>query len=86
MGSRRASAPTSTAALTTLSLDAYAGKRLGPVDAELSHWQAQGTVQYLDFLLNPLDQDFRDADQRETARQPRGRLDQHPAHEPHWTS
>ncbi len=44
-----------------LNLNVYAGKRLGPVDVELSHWRAQGTVQYLDFLLSPLDQDFLNA-------------------------
>jgi vitamin B12 transporter len=44
-----------------LSLNLYGGKRLGPLDVELSHWEAQGQAQYLDFLLNPLEQDFRDA-------------------------
>jgi vitamin B12 transporter len=44
-----------------LSLNLDGGKRLGPLDVELSHWEAQGRAQYLDFLLNPLEQDFRDA-------------------------
>lgn len=41
---------------TTVS--AYAGLGLGFLDAELSHWQARGNVEYLGFLLDPLDQDF----------------------------
>ncbi len=42
------------------SLQGYAGTHLGPVDVELSHFQTQGTVEYLDFSLNPVSQDFHD--------------------------
>ena len=40
------------------SLNLYFGKRFGAVNAELSHWQAGGTSDYLDFSLAPLSQDF----------------------------
>jgi vitamin B12 transporter len=43
------------------SVNAYAGARLGAVDAELSHYQAGGNTEYLDFFLAPLDQDFENA-------------------------
>ncbi|RMD70726.1 MAG: TonB-dependent receptor [Gammaproteobacteria bacterium] len=43
-----------------VSFRGHAGTHWGPVDVELSHFQAQGTVEYLDFFLNPLDQDFYD--------------------------
>lgn len=44
-----------------LSFNAYAGRRFGAVDVELSHWQAQGNTEYLDFFLAPLDQDFKNS-------------------------
>lgn len=44
-----------------LSFNAYAGRRFGPLDVEFSHWQAQGTTEYLDFLLAPMDQDFKNS-------------------------
>jgi vitamin B12 transporter len=40
------------------SLNLYVGKQLGKVDAELSHWQAGGTSDYLDYSLAPLSQDY----------------------------
>jgi vitamin B12 transporter len=40
------------------SLNLYVGKQLGGVDAELSHWQAGGTSDYLDYSLAPLSQDY----------------------------
>lgn len=43
------------------SISAHAGTRLGAVDAELTHFQAAGTTEYLDFFLTPLDQDFENA-------------------------
>jgi vitamin B12 transporter len=43
------------------SLNAYAGTDLGPIEVEASHWQAQGRVEYLGFLLEPQDQDFRNS-------------------------
>jgi vitamin B12 transporter len=40
-------------------VNAYIGTVLGNgLDIELSHWQASGRNEYLNFLLNPLDQDF----------------------------
>ncbi len=39
-------------------VSAYGGTLLGRLDAELSHWQAQGNIEYYDFSLTPLDQDF----------------------------
>lgn len=43
------------------SVNAYAGARIGAVDAEISHFQAAGNTEYLDFFLAPLDQDFENA-------------------------
>jgi vitamin B12 transporter len=43
------------------SFNARAGRRFGPVDIEVSHYQAQGKSEYLDFFLTPLDEDFLDA-------------------------
>jgi len=40
------------------SLNLYLGKQLGGVDLELSHWQAGGTTDYLDYSLAPLSQDY----------------------------
>jgi len=40
---------------------AYAGFDAGAFDIELSHWQAQGRAEYVDFLLVPLDQNFDNA-------------------------
>lgn len=41
-----------------LSLNLYGGKRFGNTNVELSHWQAGGTSDYLDFFLAPLSQDY----------------------------
>jgi vitamin B12 transporter len=41
-----------------LSLNLYGSKRFGDTNVELSHWQAGGTSDYLDFTLAPLSQDF----------------------------
>jgi vitamin B12 transporter len=43
------------------SVNARLGGRLGGVDAELSHYQARGNTEYLDFFQTPLDQDFLDS-------------------------
>lgn len=43
------------------SVKAFAGTRLGALDAELSHFQAAGNVEYLDFFLTPIDQDYENA-------------------------
>ena len=42
-----------------LTLNLHAGRRFGSSYATLRHWQAEGTNEYLDFFLTPLDQDFR---------------------------
>jgi len=36
----------------------YFQRRLGLNDVSIRHWQAEGNVEYLDFFLAPLDQDF----------------------------
>lgn len=41
-----------------LSANAYARREFGFGDVTLRHWRASGTVEYLDFFLSPLDQDF----------------------------
>ena len=42
-----------------LSLNVHAGKRLGEHHISLRHWRAAGNVEYFDFLLSPLDQDYK---------------------------
>ena len=44
-----------------LSANIYWRRRLGKNDVSIRHWQASGTVEYLDFFLSPLDQDFKNA-------------------------
>ena len=44
-----------------LSLNAYAARDIGRGEISLRHWRAEGTVEYLDFFLEPLDQDFRNS-------------------------
>ena len=41
-----------------LSLNLYGSKRFGSTNVELSHWQAGGTSDYLDFSLVPISEDF----------------------------
>lgn len=41
-----------------LSINLFAKKTFTTSDITLRHWQANGKVEYLDFLLSPLDQDF----------------------------
>lgn len=43
------------------SLNAYAARDIGRGEVGLRHWRAEGTVEYLDFFLEPLDQDFRNS-------------------------
>jgi len=43
---------------TNTSVSLSGSKRLGPIDSELSLWQASGTSDYLDFTLNPISQDY----------------------------
>ena len=44
-----------------LTANAYWRRRLGKNDVSIRHWQASGTVEYVDFFLSPLDQDFKNA-------------------------
>ena len=44
-----------------LSANIYWRRRLGKNDVSIRHWQASGAVEYLDFFLSPLDQDFKNA-------------------------
>ncbi|MDR2876570.1 MAG: TonB-dependent receptor [Chromatiales bacterium] len=41
-----------------LGVNAHVGQRFSLFDVELTHFQAQGNTEYLDFFLAPLDQDF----------------------------
>lgn len=41
-----------------LNLHLYGKRRLGETDAQISYWHSSGTTEYLDFLLNPVDQDY----------------------------
>ena len=45
-------------AYDNLSLNLYGGKTFGDTHVELSHWQAGGTTDYLDFFLAPVSQDY----------------------------
>lgn len=40
------------------SVNAYAGRRFGAMDAEVRHWQSSGNSEYLDFFATPVDQDY----------------------------
>jgi vitamin B12 transporter len=44
-----------------LSFNLYAARDIGRGELSLRHWQAAGTVEYLDFFLTPAEQDFRNA-------------------------
>ena len=44
-----------------LSLNVFAARDIGRGEVSLRHWQAEGTVEYLDFFLTPADQDFRNS-------------------------
>jgi vitamin B12 transporter len=44
-----------------LNFNAVADAPVGPLQARISHWQSQGTTDYLDFFGVPLDQDYRSA-------------------------
>ena len=41
-----------------LSANLYASRQLRSGDVSIRHWQTSGTVEYLDFFLTPVDQDF----------------------------
>lgn len=44
-----------------LSANVYAAKQFGANELSVRHWQSRGNVEYLDFFLNPVDQDFENA-------------------------
>jgi vitamin B12 transporter len=44
-----------------LTFNAYASRDIGRGEIGVRHWQAEGTVEYLDFFLAPVDQDFRNS-------------------------
>lgn len=41
-----------------LSANLYASRHFGNSEISFRHWQTSGNVEYLDFFLNPVDQDF----------------------------
>ena len=57
-----------------LSANLYASRRIGSGELSVHHWQTEGTVEYLDFFLQPVDQDF---ENRTTAVQIENRLGEH---------
>ncbi len=44
-----------------LSMNLYGARRFGSSEISLRHWQTEGNVEYLDFFLTPVDQDFKNA-------------------------
>lgn len=44
-----------------LSVNLYASRRLRNGEFSVRHWQAEGNVEYLDFFLSPVDQDFKNS-------------------------
>jgi vitamin B12 transporter len=44
-----------------LTFNLYAARDLERGEISVRHWQAEGTVEYLDFFLNPVDQEFRNS-------------------------
>lgn len=44
-----------------LSVNAHLGHRFSLLDVELSHFEANGDTEYLDFFLAPIDQDFKNS-------------------------
>lgn len=43
------------------SLQFYLRKKMRRGDIELNHWTSKGNTQYLDFFLNPIDQDYKNS-------------------------
>ena len=43
------------------SINLHAARDIGSGEISLRHWSAEGTVEYLDFFLTPVDQDFRNS-------------------------
>ena len=44
-----------------LSANLYGARRFGVNEISVRHWRSEGNVEYLDFFLNPVDQDFENA-------------------------
>jgi vitamin B12 transporter len=44
-----------------LSANIYGARRFGGSEISVRHWQTEGTVEYLDFFLTPVDQDFKNS-------------------------
>ncbi len=44
-----------------LSANLYGARRFGKSEISLRHWQTQGNIEYLDFFLTPVDQDFKNS-------------------------
>jgi vitamin B12 transporter len=44
-----------------LSANFYASRRFGSSEVSFRHWRTGGNVEYLDFFLNPVDQDFQNS-------------------------
>jgi vitamin B12 transporter len=43
------------------SLNLHAARDIGSGEISMRHWRAEGSVEYLDFFLTPVDQDFRNS-------------------------
>lgn len=41
-----------------LTVNMYAARQFGSSEVSLRHWRAEGNVEYLDFFLSPVDQDY----------------------------
>ncbi|MCP4300793.1 MAG: TonB-dependent receptor [Gammaproteobacteria bacterium] len=44
-----------------LSASLYGARRFGASELSVRHWRGEGNVEYLDFFLNPVDQDYENA-------------------------
>ena len=44
-----------------LSISLYGARRIGNSELSIRHWRAEGNVEYLDFFLTPVDQDYKNS-------------------------
>jgi len=44
-----------------LSISLYGTRRIGNSELSIRHWRAEGNVEYLDFFLTPVDQDYKNS-------------------------
>lgn len=44
-----------------LSISLYGARRIGNSELSIRHWRAEGNVEYLDFFLTPIDQDYKNS-------------------------